>query len=332
MTFDPVLPVAVLVTVCGYAIVLAWWRVRRGGALADVIRSTLVVALFVAMATDPATGGGEAAARVSNADVLFVVDTTGSIVAEDYGDMERPRLEGVKADLNELASSFSGARFSMITFDSQATVDLPWTSDRGAVDSAIELLRQEQTVYSAGSRLDVPIDRMAGQLTRSQQRGDDRVRFVFYLSDGEQTESNSFVSFAGLSGLIDGGAVFGYGTEAGGTMRQNYGVDSGIDDYIYDYDTFDPAISHYEESNLVMIADQLDVAFLHRTGPGGLRSLVDTLRELTATEQTGDRRQGARHWYWMVALVAFAFATWQATSTTRDLIEARRLLTPGGST
>ena len=53
------------------------------------------------------------------ADVLFVVDTTGSMAALDY-DGDSPRLDGVRADIVELAAEFPGAHFSLIRFDSQA--------------------------------------------------------------------------------------------------------------------------------------------------------------------------------------------------------------------
>ena len=94
MTISPLVPwpvLAVVAVATAATAVLRWRRRRAHGA---VLRSTAMVALVLVIALDPAVGGGHVDARASNLDVLFMVDTTGSVAAQDY-DGDQPRLVGV---------------------------------------------------------------------------------------------------------------------------------------------------------------------------------------------------------------------------------------------
>ena len=136
-------------------------------------------------AADPAIGGGQAAIKRSDANVLFVVDTTGSMAAQDY-DGGEPRLVGVRHDIAALADEFSGAHFALITFNSKTRVIVPWTTDRGgarlgdaAVAPGVDPVRPRH-----------PPRRAAADDARRCSPGPEPVGgydVVFFLSDGEQT-------------------------------------------------------------------------------------------------------------------------------------------------
>ena len=49
-----------------------------------------------------------------------------------------------------------GARFAMVTFDSQAVVRMPLTTDASALDTLAGVLEPQVTVYSTGSSVTVP--------------------------------------------------------------------------------------------------------------------------------------------------------------------------------
>ena len=185
MTFDPLLPLPALaaMVVAGVVLVVLWVR-RETPPRLSVMRWSAMGLLLLVIAVDPTISGGRAAIKRSDANVLFVVDTTGSMAAQDYGGGQ-PRLVGVRHDITALADEFSGAHFALITFNSKTRVILPWTTDRLALDSATELLRQEWTSYAQGTRLDEPLPTMRSLLPRAE--GGDGYDIVFYLSDGEQT-------------------------------------------------------------------------------------------------------------------------------------------------
>ena len=190
MRLDPLVPVPVIVgggVVLGVVLVA---RVVRSGVTAHLVRWLLAAVLVTAIALDPATTGGASEAERTSADVLFVVDSTSSMAAVDY-DGASQRLAGVRADILELAAEFRGAHFALVRFDSQARMELPWTTDLGALETAVSVIRQERAVYSRGSSLDLPnpvIDEMIPGPRSGWLRRGRRTRSSFYFSDGEERE------------------------------------------------------------------------------------------------------------------------------------------------
>jgi Ca-activated chloride channel family protein len=363
---DPLLPLPVIGVMAGIAAAFVVARARRGAPLSALVRGAAMVVLATVIAVDPALTGGSSEARRAAADVLFVVDTTSSMAALDY-QVDSPRLDGVRADIVELAAEFPGAHFSLIRFDSQARLELPWTTDLGALETAVSVLRQERALYSRGSRLDLALQVIAEQLPRpSADTGDGSYSIVYYFSDGEargganaetpapdgqggvilpeEDESQQAISsFAELAPDVDGGAVFGYGTPEGAPMLQFFGTDSlfvsadseaPTSPYVQDFATGQTAISRLDEANLVEIADDLGVPYVHRSSPGGLSGTAAALADAAPTVSDGSR-ETSRRLYWIPALALLAVLLWQAAVTVNEARAMQRILggparTPSG--
>lgn len=326
MTFDPLLPVPVLAVLGLVTLTLAIVRHRRRAPRSTVVRSLAMVGLIIVIALDPAIGGGQVEARTSNVDVLFAVDTTGSIAAEDY-DGTQPRIEGVRADVLAIAREFPGARFSMITFDTVARLEMPWTTDLGALEATVGVLRQERTYNSRGSRLDVGLDMIDTTLRTTREADPERKQVLFFFSDGEQTADPPPRTFSGLRRFSVDGAVLGYGTPEGGPMLRYTSAGYEYDSYIVDFATRQPAISHIDEENLKMIASQLDVGYYHRTAPGGLEVVASRIAS-SAGSGGFDPRPGARRLYWIPALGVVALALWQMACVVLEADDVRRMTRP----
>lgn len=279
MSLHPILPVAVLVLVVlpllVVTAVLAVRGLRAGSSAGRAQASAWAVRFFLVLVVGvmglgpsvPRTSTDSAAAAV---DVFFVVDRTGSMAAEDY-DGQSKRLDGAKADILSVVEEIPGARYSIISFDSQATRQLPLTTDTRAVRSWTETTDRELTYRSRGSLVDRPLDELTRALQGSVEQRPANVRLVFFLSDGENTAKGQRASYADLAPLVDGGAVFGYGTEEGGQMRSlDFSGDGDIEegDYIVDYATGSPGVSTLDPAELQAVADELGVTYLHRTAPG----------------------------------------------------------------
>ena len=292
-----------------------------------------MIVLATVIAVDPAVTGGSSEARRAAADVLFVVDTTSSMAALDYG-VDAPRLDGVRADIVELAAEFPGAHFSLIRFDSQARLELPWTTDLGALETAVSVLRQERALYSRGSRLDLPLQVIDEQLPRpSAATGDDgSYSVVFYFSDGEvrrgaETEDPAVDRQTGMVLPDDDDSQLGdqLVRRAGAGRRRwrrvrlrhrRRGADARSSSeptrcsplrtrqtdspYVLDYATEQTAISRLDEDNLVEIADELGVPYLHRGEPGGLSAMAAALANAAPTVSDGSR-ETPRRLYWIPA-------------------------------
>ncbi|UFU06275.1 vWA domain-containing protein [Ruania halotolerans] len=315
-------------------LVLAVWKIRttHGERRRDWLRRGAIVLATAIIALTPAIPRTLEESLISNVEMYFVVDRTGSMAAEDY-DGDRARLEGVQADLVALTQAMPAARYSILAFDSQTTSQLPLTTDSRAVRAWADTVKQEITAYSAGSSIDRPLEALTETLNGAAERNPENVRLVFIFSDGENTNGSDsqaggdFASFADLEPLVDGGAVLGYGTAEGGNMRSYDGTSEtgfGTDaPYITD-ENGEPGVSQIDETNLRTLADQLGIDYTHRITEDPVDQLVegvdvqeiasDGRRDLTTYEDV----------YWPFAIVLGLLLAWEAWDLTREVPKSGR--------
>ncbi|KQN45698.1 VWA domain-containing protein [Frigoribacterium sp. Leaf44] len=329
LVFQPVLPWWLLGVAAVALLGFTGWRVvaerGRRRVLLTWVRRLVIVALLLVVAVRPSLPGGSAQASVAQLNVFFVVDTTSSIAAEDWGDGQR-RLDGVRSDIAEVTSQLAGARFSLLSFDSTAVLRTPLTDDASAVVAAADAMNQEVTYYSSGSSVSEANDLLAERLTEARQSAPERANVVYYLGDGEQTSGTEPESFAASAGDVDGGAVFGYGTEQGGKMRvfDGYGDEYSTEEYIQDRtQAGDPdAVSRIDEDALRRIADQLGVPYVHRTADTSVDAAVADARDGAVASDEG-RADSLIDLYWLAAIPAFLLLLIDVALVARALGEVR---------
>ncbi len=282
---------------------VAWVAVRsllrtRGRSRASWILRLAALLVVTALALRPGLPGGQTETLSTDTDVVILVDSTASIVAEDWADGS-PRLDGVRADVQEIVEAYPGARFALITFDASAELRLPLTTDTAALRSALEVLTPEVTRNSRGSSIGIADGLLTETLTAATESAPERSRMVFYLGDGEQTAASQPESFSSSAPLVDGGGVLGYGTAEGGRMKLQTGdPTAGSPEYIQDGS--EPALSMIDEQALQQIARELGVDYQLRTadaGPGLPEAPTSTTTRAAGT--TGDVTELG----WMLALV-----------------------------
>ena len=191
--------------------------------------------------------------------VLFVVDNTISMYAEDYNGKET-RMSGVKADIAYIMEELAGASFGVINFDDISRVLCPFTADTETVDDVLSVMTSANWLYAKGSSLNSPIDKMEEMFEATSKRAERRI-ICFFISDGEITDDSKLQSYKSLAKYLSGGAVLGYGTEKGGRMKANQ--DSEYEYYINDPDSLDDALSKIDEKNLNQIANDLEIDYIH---------------------------------------------------------------------
>ncbi|NLF06162.1 MAG: VWA domain-containing protein [Actinomycetales bacterium] len=292
------------------------------------LRRALLVAVAAVIARTPAEVVTQPSSGAVAVQMFFVVDRTGSMAAKDWGPgpelspasgaeptVSRRRLDGARLDIVSLTGDIPGASYSVIGFAGEAGTQLPLTGDRTAVRAWAETVTQEVTGSSTGTLTDRPLAILQRVLEDAAKREPKSVRLVFFLSDGEQTAEGEPASFAPLAGLIDGGAVLGYGTEAGGQMRSYDGSYQPDAAWIPDpANGGEPAVSRIDEANLRAIADQLGVRYVHRAGPGPTADLVAGIDpEAIAGDGRGDIRS-TRDLVWPWALGAGVLLLWEAAA------------------
>ncbi|NYE94466.1 Ca-activated chloride channel family protein [Psychromicrobium silvestre] len=320
MSFAPVIFWWLLLPLAAVLMAGCLWLALTGVERIAWLRRTALTLLLLLTLLRPGVGTVDLSAASAQLDVIFVVDTTSSSMAEDYA-KGKPRLDGMKADMLAIADKLPGAHLSLISFDQDAVVKLPLTSDRNAFDNAVDILSPEITLYSRGSSVTVAAKTLQSRLAAAQKSHPERARVVFYLGDGEQTASTPPAPFQPQQGLISAGAVLGYGTAAGGKMKENTGFGAAPGPgYIQDNssDGHGDAISKIDENMLKQIAQQLGVPYQHRQAGDGVDSVTGSVAgaALKLDGSSGSRAQFEL--YWIFGLGVLALAGWELFDTLRQ--------------
>ena len=274
MIINPIIPIWCMLIICAVIVLLS---LKDKVNLIKSIIVTLLLFLINIRFMIPAKNQD----KISNdIDVLFVIDETVSMIAEDY-DGNTPRLEAVKKDCKYIIDNLAGARFALITFDNSSQLMMPFSTDQNATSNAISALKEADILYARGSSLNVPLKDMKTCLENVSQKSDRR-KVVFFITDGEMNVDEKLNSYSSISKYIDNGAVLGYGTNSGGRMKDNSNYS--IEPYVQDnssYPTID-AISKLDEKNLKKIASDMNIEYIHMDKPKNIDKKLKDIKTNTA--------------------------------------------------
>lgn len=286
------------------------------------LRLGMIVVVFV-MLLRPGIPGGTSQTLATDTDVVIVVDTTASIVAEDWAG-DRPRIDGVRTDVQAIVDEYPGARFALISFDAAAQLRLPLTTDATALMSSLDVMRPEVTDQSRGSSIGIANRMLADTLSAAAKASPERSRMVFYLGDGEQTASSEPESFASSAKYVDGGAVLGYGTTDGGPMRKTTGQGTEGGDYI-EYQG-QPALSVIDEDNLRKVSEQLGVEYQARAADARIElpEAPTSTTDYAASGEVGN----VIELYWIAALALIVLLAIEVALATASVVRLRGLARP----
>lgn len=296
MTFDPVLPPLVLIAVAVVLLLLralsAWpaitaggWTPLRWGAM------TLAVALLLLAAARPAVGmradvrppsstsGGE--------NIYLVVDRSPDSVIPDVDG--RPRMISIRDDVRAVIDSHPDARFAVISFADRPAVDWPLSADTWSLRPVVAALDAVPGVSVDQVNAAAAATVLRYQLISAAQQYPGSDSLVYYFGSGAPQSTVPQGQFQ--VGRIDGGQVFGYGSDAVGEQR------------------------------LRDVAGQLGVGLWVRSSPGQpLPATAEPTDSPPAGGVTGERRD---EFYWLLTLVASALLLVEIGWSLRDLRRAR---------
>ena len=296
MKINPIIPIWAMTLIC----VLFLLMVRKGKF--NYIRQIIIVALLFVINLRPMVEGDDVPTVNQNVDVLFVIDDTISMLAEDYNGSER-RIDAVKADCKYIAQNLPTANFSVITIGNYTDKVIPYTSDINLFYQVINSLKGQTRIYANGTSFNEAIEVMKKDLENDR----DNYQIVFFISDGEITNDEKLKSYSDLKDHIDDGAVLGYGTTTGGPMKTTaYAGDDDEPEYLYYYDNHYnqvQAISKIDEDNLKQIAGDMDVAYVHMTKQSALDDkLSEIKKEIEELEYGKEGKRGYRDIYYFFVI------------------------------
>ena len=243
MIISPIIPIWIMIIIC---IILLIMRSKNKSTF---IRQIIIIVLIFVINLRIKIPSSEVQVMSNNLDVLFVIDNTISMVAEDYNGVQK-RMDAVKKDCEYIIENLYGARFSVLSFNNDTQVLTPYTKDGNMAIEAISTIKTLDKFYAKGSSLNVVKDDIVKSLKLSEQK-EGKKRIIFFISDGEITNGDKLESFSDIKKYVSNGAVLGYGTKEGGKMKikdiltekEEY-----LDDMTTDY-PFKKAISKIDEDN-----------------------------------------------------------------------------------
>lgn len=283
MIIQPMIPIWLMAIICAILLVFK----RKGWAY---IRQILMVALLFVINLRPMLPGKTIAVQEQkyNLNVLFVIDSTLSMLAEDYGDEDAPRLDGVKADCKYIVDELATANFSVITFDNSAHELVPYSDNKEHVQYVIDSVYPLDKIYAKGSNMSVANEMMEDSLKTiiDNNKGE---TVVFFISDGE-VNHKKLEKFS-CKDDITYGAVLGYGTSKGGKMHyQSYYADKPeIVKYWDEQYNYKAAISKIDESNLKSIAKDLGVSYVHMEETHDIDGVLDEIKQNVKLKESGEQ-------------------------------------------
>ena len=280
MIIRPILPIALLLAIAAIFIACTVWvivktSVKRNEKIFTVLRLGIIYILVLVIGLRPMVTDEEYEFSTRNLDVIFVVDTTISMWAVDYGNGDA-RIEGVQKDAKKIVEDLAGSNFAIITFDDQSHVISPCTQDMDHIKTLLDTLAPPGYGYAGGSDMSLPYKDLESLLL-SSSRKENRKSIVIFMSDGEITNGHELTSYEALKDYVDSGVVLGYGTTQGAKMKIDHA-------YIYDEVERKDAISYMNEDNLKSIAGNLGVEYYNMNdGSQGLHQTIEVIKETSKT-------------------------------------------------
>ena len=304
MIIRPILPIAFLLIIFAVLIAITVWGVIRTSVgrkdkIFTALRLVIIYILVLIIGLRPMTVDEEYEFSTRNLDVIFVVDTTISMWAEDY--YNGNRIDGVKKDAKQIIDDLAGSNFALVTFDDQSHVVSPCTQDLEHVKTLLDTLAPPGYEYAGGSDMSLPYKDLESLLL-SSSRKENRKSIVIFMSDGEITNGNELTSYEALKQYVDSGVVLGYGSAGGGKMK--------IDNtYIYDDAEGKEAVSYLNEDNLKSIAGNLGLEYHNmNSGSKGLNTTIDVIKETskTVTEKEDGMEKYVDLYFWFAIPLVLA--------------------------
>ncbi len=311
----PFLLVALVPVVAAYAL----WCVgslrsyRRGRAVSRenagsprVLLAGLVAlsaALAVTAAARPRWGTELSAIPRRSAEVVFVLDVSRSMDAQDASPS---RLEATKKAVSTTIQQLPGDRFGLVIFAGSARLRFPLTTDRVAATGVVESIETGTVLVEAGTSVRSGLDVAIHAFDDGASGG----RLIVFISDGEDLGADPATAATQVRDAGIDFIVAGAGTAAGATIPV--------------YDPAKKTTAAKPGSNGQPIVTKLDEPLLRTLAsaaggryvggdlsvlPGAVEGRVASLRQSTVSDQPANVPVERFQWFAAAALALLVLAS-----------------------
>lgn len=310
MKIFPIIPIWFMLIIC---IILIMSVKKNSKTQILIIVFMFIINLRIMVPTN------QSDSLINNLDILFVIDNTISMNAEDY-ENNNTRLYAVKKDCEYIIEKLNGARFSLITFNNTAKVVVPYVRDNNMIREAIDMIDIPYELYAKGTSLNTSLDSVLTSL-KSSKKKENKKRILFFISDGEITDDSSLKSFSSVSKYVDNGAVLGYGTARGGYMKTKDKYME-TENYIID-DTdlnYKKALSKMEEKNLQKIAKDIQIDYIHMKNQKRIDKKLKEIQRMVKKETVKDKELFYEDTYYFLMIPVIILLLFEWSKFRREII------------
>lgn len=326
MIFLPYIPGAILLVAGILLIVFTIFCIaRKSLRKTRIFRRIGILALILLVLARPVIAGGHSERSLSNINVFFIVDNTGSMAAQDLEQGSKRRYEKVAEDIKAIADLFPGAKFGIIVADYDIRRALPLVNDINAVYAYADSLKPKPSALSASSNLSELLNYSADHIKRYNTRFPERSSVVFVMSDGEDSDTESVNIPSELKDAVAGGAVIGYGTTNGSKLPV-IDRDGNISEYSLIKDARnEEVVSRIDEANLKQISQTLGLKYYNRMQSNDIFNNSENFVDIMMTYRKADTDVSSyEDLYWILMIAAIALLLWDLYEILNTLMRERK--------
>ena len=289
-----------------------------------VFRRIAIIALILMALLRPMAGVENEKRIVSDLNLFFVVDNSGSMATKDMENGERYRYEVAKSDIKKIINMYQGARYSITIVDYDIYQSLPLTNDASMAIAAANAIRPRKSNATVGTDLEDLLDFATNRIVKYNRRNPDRRSVIVLMTDGEESNEQKTQLPKELKAELSGGIVIGYGTTAGGKVHRISNENTILEDEFVRESTLSNEyhISKLDENNLKAVANNLSAQYIKRDDTGELPKELESYF-LNQPRSTG-AMEGKMDLYWIIAVVIIGLCLWDATSIAHKLALERK--------
>jgi len=332
MTLNPILPLFTLyILLACTAAALVFCLVKKPMRKMRNLRRLAILALILIAMLRPSISGGSAERDLSNLNIFFIVDNTGSMAAKDMNGLSDYRYEVVADDMKKIIELFPGSKYAIIALDYNVYQAMPLIEDANTALAYIGSLSPRESTASTDSDLSQLLSQASERIEKYNKHFKDRDSLLFFFSDGENINNAAISTPKELKQNVVGGAVIGYGT-ANGTHVGTISVDSITQSLVISDSNFikDPKvgehISKLDEANLKRVADEIGIEYYRRSSSG---DKFDNINNFTTESAIYHRSNNTtdidNDLYWIFIFIAIALLLWDFHAVLEALLLERKV-------
>ena len=306
-------------------------------------RRILLLVLLIVILIRPTIATEGTKRSVSNLNVWFVVDATGSMVGKDVDNGNTRRFEKVKDDITAFVTGLPGAKYSLIVQDFTSYLASPMTLNADATISAESYVMPKTSVYATPTNLTELLSFSNEKIQDYKKRYPDRVNVMVFMSDGEDVSGKQLEIPQQINTNIEAAIVLGYGSTTG-TRIETIGAaaDDGSDNFFSiiskdEYVTYFGdnrettvdsnynVISKINENNLHTISNALGGTYYHRETAKLPDEAVRKLESVASFQESDANAEASvgTELYWVFAIIAVALLAWEGEELIYHLVSER---------